>query len=65
MKLLAILIAVALAATCSGCEPSTPPAVMHLGGTCMGVRPICSPGLHPECICYDAFGNNCSWQCVR
>jgi hypothetical protein len=32
---------------------------------CMGIQPICMPGLHPACICYDYFRNNCSWQCVR
>ena len=32
---------------------------------CMSIAPICPPGLHPMCICYDMFRNNCSWQCVR
>ena len=31
---------------------------------CFGIQPICPPGLHPMCICYDTFRNNCAWQCV-
>jgi len=52
---------------CGGCAPASPVQAQptEYGGRCMGIRPLCGPGLHPECICYDAFGNNCTWQCVR
>lgn len=44
--------------------PMAAPAPVE-AGNCMTIAPICPPGLRPACICYDAFGNNCSWQCIR
>lgn len=44
---------------------AVPETAEAIGGTCFGMRPMCPIGLHPACICYDAMGNNCSWQCVR
>ena len=44
---------------------TAPEPAEALGGQCFGIPPLCGPGLHPACVCYDAMGNNCSWQCVR
>lgn len=57
LRLLALLSLVFLAPI------AAPERVDAMG--CMTIAPICPPGLHPACICYDAFRNNCSWQCVN
>ena len=44
---------------------AAPEPAAALGGSCFGLAPMCPIGLRPACICYDAMGNNCSWQCVR
>lgn len=61
----ALIVAALLLSCCTAPAPQQHAQATQYGGRCIGVRPICSPGLHPECICYDAFGNNCTWQCVR
>lgn len=64
-QIAAIVIALVFGAVFCNCTPAPIADATQYGGRCMGMRPLCGPGLHPECICYDSFGNNCAWQCVR
>ena len=44
-------------------------AVLGLANTasasrCIGVRPICTPGTEPICICESDISLNCKWICA-
>lgn len=58
-----MLRALAILALVFAAPLSTPEAAE--ANSCMSIAPICPPGLRPACICYDAFGANCAWQCIR
>lgn len=66
MHLAAVFFAIVLLSWCGvGCGSAVQSEPSQFGGQCFGMRPMCPIGLRPACICYDAMGNNCSWQCVR
>lgn len=35
-----------------------------IASKCVGVKPICSPGNVPICICESPYSYNCVWICV-
>ncbi len=44
-------------------QPETP-AAEPMGGRCISVKPICSPGTRAICICESAISLNCMWICA-
>ena len=55
-----LMIGLLLLTSCAVAPPSYEPPPEP--GQCMGMQPMCKPGMHPVCIC-GQMGNHCYWLC--